>query len=516
MPEKTENTRRIAKNTLFLYFRSLFSLFVSLYSSRLILQALGVDNYGIYNAVGGFVSMFWLVSGSLSTAISRFLNYEMGRKDEEKLAKVFSMSLIIMIILSAVVLLLAETVGIWFLNERMTIPPGREKAAFWVFQLSVLTVMSGFTVSPFNSAIISHEKMGVYAYIGITEVCLRLAIALFLAYGHYRSDELILYALLWFVVTISLQIFTRAYAVYHFKECRLRWVFDKGLFKELFGFASWSFLGSISGTLSGQGINMILNVVFGPAVNTARGLASTVNQVVMMFINNFTLALNPQVTQSYASGDTDYMKSLIYRGTRFSFYILFIIAFPLILETRFVISLWLNEVPAHTVNFVRLLLITNINIILAIIFAMGIRASGKIQYYQICTCSLAILEFALAYVMMHAGFAPEWIYFISIFITTVSLIATLLIFTRLLKVSILEIVKNVYLKVVLVALTSVIIPIPVFLSMDYGWPRLLTTVPLCIACCAASIYWIGCNPSERALIISYFRKVLSRIGFGAN
>ncbi len=508
------NTRKIAKNTLLLYTRSLFSLFVSLYSSRLILQALGVDDYGIYNAVGGFVSMFWLVSGSLTTAIGRFLNYELGRNDHEKLARVFSMSVLIMAVLAGIVLLFAETFGMWFLNHKMTIPAGRETAAFWVFQFSVVTVMSGFMISPYNSAIISHEKMGVYAYIGIAEVCMKLFVALFLAFGRITFDKLIVYALLWLLITLTLQIVSHTYAVTHFKECRLRFVVDGTIFKELFGFASWSFLGAISGTLSGQGINMILNVVFGPAVNAARGLAATVNRVVLMFINNFTVALNPQVTQSYASGNLDYMKSLVYRGTRFSFYILFIIALPLILEARIVVSFWLETVPEYTVFFVRMLLITNINIILATIFAMGIRATGKIKTYQSWMCGLSLFEFALAYVMMHSGFSPRWIYIISVFITTGSLVVTLLIYSNLMKVSLLDIIKNVYLRLALVAVASMAIPLPIFFSMHYGWGRFFVTVPLCIVCCAASVYWLGCDPSERELLLSYLRKYLSKIGIG--
>lgn len=495
-----------------MYFRSLFSLFVSLYSSRLILRALGVEDYGIYNAVGGFVSMFWLVSGSLSTAIGRFLNFEMGRNNQEKLARVFSMSLIIMILLSGVVLVAAETFGLWFLKVKMTIPPGREHAAFWVFQFSIWAVMSGFIVSPFNSAIISHEKMSVYAYIGIAEVCFKLIVALVLAYGNIINDILIVYALLWFIITIGLQLFSISYAVFSFKECRFRWIFDKSVFKELFGFAGWSFLGSVSGTLSGQGINMILNVVFGPAVNAARGLAGTVNQVVLMFINNFTVALNPQVTQSFASGDHDYMKSLIFRGTRFSFYIFFIIAFPMILETRFIVSLWLEIVPEYTVNFIRMLLITNMNIIMATVFAMGIRATGKIRLYQTCICSLSIIEFVIAYFTMHAGFRPEWIYIVSIFITLCSLLVTISIYSHLMNISPLSIISEVYLRLGLVVLASAIIPLPIFLLMNYGWERFLITVLLCIICCSASIYWLGCNKSERFLVISFIKKFLSKFG----
>ena len=361
MPEnESVKKQRIVKNTFVLFLRSLFTLFISLYSSRLVLQALGVDDLGTYNAVGGFVSMFWLVSGSLSSAIGRFINYEMGRGDVETTRNVFSMSFNIMVLLSVVVVILTETVGMWFLNCRMTIPEGRETAAFWVFQFSVLTIVSGFTVSPFNSLIIAHEKMGVYAYINIFEAVFRLLIALFLAYGDPSGDLLIWYAALWLFVTLLTQMVARVYAMRHFEECKIRWVKDKKLFKELFGYAGWNFVDSISGTFSGQGVNMVLNVVWGPAVNAARNLANTIKNTVSILVNNFTLAVNPQITQSYAAGQREYMKSLIFRGTKFSFFIMYFVTLPLLLESDFVTYLWLGEKPEHLVPFLQLILITNL------------------------------------------------------------------------------------------------------------------------------------------------------------
>ncbi|MBO4536591.1 MAG: lipopolysaccharide biosynthesis protein, partial [Bacteroidales bacterium] len=470
---------------------------VSLYTSRLILQALGVDDFGIYNAVGGFVSMFSIVAGSLSSAISRFLNYSMGTGENERLAKVFSMSLIIMIVLSLVLVLLTESFGLWFLNNRMTIPDERRSAAFWVFQFSVLSTISGFTVTPYNAAIVAHEDMHIYAYIGIIEVVSKLVIALFLAFGPARIDRLVAYAGLMLFVTLSIQIFARVFARSHYPECRARWCFEKPVFKELFGFASWNFLGMVSGTLSGQGINMILNVVFGPAINAARGLAGTVNQVVLMFINNFTTALNPPVTQAYAAGNKNYLFDLISRGTKFSYFVFFIVAFPLILETRFVTSLWLETVPDHTVTFIRLLLIINMNIVMATIFAMGIRATGKIGAYQTIICSLSIFEFILAYILMHSGFEPEWIYYISIVITIGSFLTALLIARHLLHFSLHYIAQTVLFPIFLA--TSLAVPIPVvsFFLIPYGWIRFCIIVPLCILCCASSFYFVGCTKPER-------------------
>ena len=502
-------TRRIAKNTLVLYARSLLSLFISLYSSRLVLQALGENDLGIYNVVGGFVSMFWLVSGSLTKTIGRFLNYEMGTGDKERLNKVFSMSLNIMAILSLVVVLLTETFGMWFLTHKMNITPGRETAAFWCFQFSVLTVVSGFTVTPFTSAIISHEKMSLWAYLGIGEVVMKLFIALYLAFGNPPFDRLITYAALWLIVTLTIQVITRAYAVKHFEECRFRRVFDKGLFKEMFGFASWSFLGKVSQTFNGQGVNMILNVVFGPAVNAARSLSNTVFNTVSILVNNFTTALNPQVVQAHAAKDAEYMKSLIFRGTRFTFYIFFVVAFPLILEAEFVVRLWLGVFPDHTVNFIRLSLLVTIISLLYMIFSMGIMATGKIRSYQISICVIDLLHFIIVYILMHNGFAPEWIYVSLFFMTLFKAIAVLVIVKRQLGYSIKEILVKVYSKMILVVISSAIIPLPFFLSLEQGFLRFFVVVPLCVICTSLSILYLGCDTSEREVIFGYAKKLLN-------
>ena len=504
-------TRRIAKNTLALYARSLLSLFISLYSSRLILQALGENDLGIYNVVGGFVSMFWLVSGSLSSAISRYLNYEMGIGDKEKLNKVFSLSLNIMAILSVVVVLLTETFGMWFLNNRMNITPGRETAAFWCFQFSVLTVVSGFVVSPFKSAIISHEKMTLWAYLGIAEVVMKLIISLYLAFGNPPFDKLIIYAALWLVVTLTIQEITRIYARTHFEECHFRWVFDKGLFKEMFSFAGWNMLGNVSKTFSGQGVNMVMNVVFGPAVNAALSLSNTVNHTVAILVNNFTTAINPQLVQSYASKDYGYMKSLIFRGTRFSFYIMFLVALPLILEAPFVVHIWLGDYPDHTVNFIRLSLLVNTYSVVYMIFGMGIIATAVVKQYQLWMSGILFLHFPIVYVLMHSGFAPEWIYTSSFFLAVCRTVVVLDLVKKQLGYSISEILKEVFLKILLVVCAASIIPIVVYHNMDYGVLRFFVVVPVCIICSCLSIFFIGCYPVERRMILKF---IMEKIGYG--
>lgn len=498
-------TQRIAKNTIYLYIRSLFSLFVSLYSSRLILQALGADDYGTYNVVGGFVSMFWLVSGSLSTAVTRFLNFEMGRGDREQVGKVFSMSLNIMLLLSLVVLLLAESFGLWFLHHQMNIPAGRETAAFWVFQFSVLTVMSGFAVVPFNSAIIANEKMGIYAYLGIAEAIMRLIIALLLAFGHISVDKLILYALLWMIATLILQGTAATYCRRSFAECRFRRVFERGLFKEMFSFAGWNFAASISGTFSGQGVSVLLNIFFGTIINAARGLAGTVNNAVCIFVNNFTLALNPQITQSFASGNKDYLKSLVFRGTKFSFFILLLFDLPLFLEAPFVLDIWLDEVPEHTANFVRLSLIISLIDIHGGIFNMAQKATGDIRRIQIWLSLSTLSIFPLSYIALKCGLAPEVVYLICIFISLINVFAILFIACGKLSFSLRDILSKVYLRMETVTLLSFPLPALLHYMLPEGWGRLLIVTATSILCIATLVCFLGSTREERVLLVNYIK-----------
>lgn len=510
MDNKTENTKRLAKNTALLYVRSLFNLFVALYSSRLVLQALGVDDYGIYNAVGGFVSMFWLVTGSLSSAISRFLTFELGRNDQEKINKVFSLSLNILLVMTAIVLVLAESFGIWFLQHKMVIPEGREVAALWVFRISVLTVISGILVVPFNADIIAHEKMGLYAYLGIGETVIKLLIAVFLVYGTYGMDRLILYALLWGIATLIMQGIAAIYCRKHFSESRFRWFFDKSLFKELFSYAGWSFVGTISGTFSGQGVNVMLNTMFGPVINTARGLAGTVGNTIAIFVNNFSTAIKPQITKAYAAGELDYMKFLVYRGCKFSFFIMFFFVLPMWLEAVFVLDLWLVEYPDHTVNFIRISLITSTLNILYLFFTMAQQATGDIKVYQLVLSVLSFMIFPLSYLFLKLGAVPEVVYYISFVVASCITAWTLYVVHKSLGFSIRDILKNVYSYLLLTVIAAIPIPLILHLLLPYGWTRFLIVGTACVICSVLSMYILGCNQGEREYLLNAAKNYLKR------
>jgi O-antigen/teichoic acid export membrane protein len=355
MTDKTQNNKRIAKNTLALYIRMLFMMIVSLYTSRVILHTLGVEDFGIYNVVGGVVSMFSVISGSLSAAISRFITYELGKGDKDKLIRIFSSSVTIQIGLGLIILVLAELVGVWFLNDKMNIPDGRIYAANWVFQLSILTFIINLVSVPYNAAIIAHEKMSAFAYISILEVIAKLVIVYLLIIS--PIDKLIFYAILMATVALMVRFVYGYYCKRHFEECTYHFIFDKELLKKMFGFAGWNFIGAASSVLRDQGGNIIINLFCGPAVNAARGIAYQVNTAINGFVSNFMMALNPQITKSYASGERDYMMTLIFQGARFSFYILLLLSLPVIINVHYILTLWLKIVPEHTTFFVQLVLI---------------------------------------------------------------------------------------------------------------------------------------------------------------
>lgn len=502
MDNHSENTKRIAKNTLMLYGRMLFSMVVSLYTSRVVLNTLGVEDYGIYNVVGGFVGMFSLISGSLSSSVSRFLTFELGKGDMEKLKRVFSTSLIIHIGLALIVFILAESVGVWFVNHKMVIPADRLYAANWVFQASIVAFCFSLLSTPYNASIVSHEHMGAFAYIGILQVCLNLGIVLFIAHSPWQFDRLIVYSLLLVVVSLSLQCVYLWYCRHHFEECRIRLVWDKEYVKEMGSFAGWNFIGCTAGLLKDQGVNILLNLSFGPIVNAARGIANTVNGAVCGFAGNFMTALNPQITKSFAANDYRYCYSLVERGSRFSFYIMFLFALPLCLETEFVLTLWLKQYPEHTVNFVRLVLVLSLSDILSNTLINLQAATGKIRNYQLAVGGVLLLNFPLSYLALKLGFAPESTLIVALFISVCCMVLRLLFLRRMAGLSMRAFLKNVYLNVITVALLSSIVPFVMHHVMAAGWLRFLVTCSVSVICSGVVILFVGCNYSERYFILS--------------
>lgn len=507
-----ENTKRIAKNTLMLYVRMLFGMLVSLYTSRVVLQALGVEDYGIYNVVGGVVAMFSMVSSSLSSSVSRFLTFELGRGDMERLKCVFSTSVSIHIVLSLIIVVLAETVGVWFLNTQMTIPDSRMIAANWVFHASIFSFVFCLLNVPYNASIVAHEHMNIFAYIGIGNILLRLFIVLYIAYAPWVGDRLITYALLLVVINISVQVFYMFYCRSHFMECRSKIHFYKAIFKEMGTFAFWNFIGCTAGLLKEQGVNILLNIFIGPVVNAARGIAVSVNTAITSFSGNFMTALNPQITKSYAAGDYDYMNSLVERGSRFSFYIILVFILPVMLETEFILKLWLGIYPEYSVSFVRLVLIVSAIDVLSNTLINLQTATGKIRNYQLAVGGMLMMNFPLSYICLKLGLSPVSVYVVAIVVSVCCLVLRLLFLRKMVeKFSMAAFISNVSVNVLKVVFVAFILPLSITFLMDDGWTRLLLLVPFSMVCAGCSIFWIGCNASERSFITEKMALAFKRI-----
>ena len=500
MTIQQENTKRIAKNTLMLYVRMLFSMLVSLYTSRVVLQMLGVEDYGIYNVVGGVVAMFSLLSGSLSAAVSRFLTFELGRKDLERLKRVFSSALYVHALLALIVFILSETIGLWFLNYQMNIPADRMVAANWVFQLSIFSFLLGLFSVPYNASIVSHERMGIFAFVGIGDSILQLCIVLLIAYGGVPVDRLVFYSGLLVLKGLLFQLFYFYYCRKFFEECRFRLVFDKPLLKEMTGFAGWNFIGASSALLRDQGGNILLNLFYGPALNAARGIANQVSNAIGAFVGNFMVALNPQITKSYAAREYDYTFSLIFKGARFSYYLLLWLALPVLLNTQYILSIWLNVVPNHTIFFVQLVLIFSMCEAISNPLVTVMLATGKIRNYQIVVGGLQMMNFPLSYLFLKLGFFPEVIVLIAIVLSLICLGARLIMLRCMIQLPVTRFLRNVCGKILLVTILSVTIPLFIRRELPVGLCGFIISCFVCLFWTVGILFIFGCSASEQKFL----------------
>ena len=506
--KQSANNKRIAKNTLLLYIRMFFTMIVSLYTSRVILNTLGVEDYGIYNAVGGFVAMFAVISNSLSAAISRFITYELGKGTQERINKIFSTAVLIQLLISLGVILLALTLGTWFINSKMVIPSNRLNAANWVFYLSVLTFVVNLISVPYNACIIAHEQMKAFAYIGIVEAVLRLGIAFAIIIS--PIDNLVFYALLMCLLAIFIRLMYGTYCKRHFEESHFRWVYDKVLVKEIFGFAGWNFIGASSGVLKDQGVNVLLNIFCGPAVNASRAIAMQVSSAVTQFSTNFMTALNPQITKSYAANEKEYVFNLVCKGARLSFFLLFVLSLPILLETETILTLWLKVVPDFLVPFTRLVLVSTLIGSLSQGMITLMLATGDIRKYQLVVGGVVLLDFPLSFIALKLGLSPSSVFVIAIFIALCCLFLRLKMLKDMVGFPVGMYIRNVLLRVSLVSLVSMIIP----LLFTYVAPatifRMLINGGGCILISVVVIFILGCTTSERNLVVSNMKKLIKR------
>ncbi len=506
MPNSSENNKRIAKNTLLLYCRMLFTMGVSLFTSRVILKTLGIEDYGIYNVVGGVVAMFGFINGSMASATQRYITFALGKGDGNKLSTVFSTSLQIHALISVLIIILGETVGLWFLYNKMTIPDDRMEAAFWVLQCSIVSTVVMILSVPYNAAIIAHERMSAFAYISVLEVMLKLAIVYMLV--AFSADKLILYALLLLAVQITIRLIYSYYCNSHFNESKYQHVWDKSLFKEMTGFAGWSLFGNLSAVFFTQGLNMLLNVFFGPVMNAARAVAVQVQQAIQQFVTNFQMALNPQITKTYAQGQMEEMHKLMYRSARFSFYLLFFLSLPVLFETDLILTAWLKTVPDNTVTFTRIMICTSLIYTIANPMIVANQATGNVKRYQTVCGTILLMILPVSYALLRLGFPAYSVFLAHFAMEAIAQLARMIMLKPLIGIGIKDYIVNIYAKVALVVGASVILPAIIYFTMGYGALRLIAIGLTCVMSVSASAYYLGLNSNERIFVMTKARGLL--------
>ena len=501
MTESNSSGKRIAKNTIVLYFRMIFLMLVTLYTSRVFLDALGVEDYGIYNVVGGFVGMFALISAALTGACTRFLNYEMGKSDLKRQTVVFSTALSIQIALAVIVFVLAEIIGLWYVNNIMVLPSERLIAANWCFQFSVITFCFELISVPYNASIIAHERMTAFAFVSIYEGIAKLIVTFLIFVNPF--DRLIFYALLLCFIQATVMLVYFLFCKKNFEECRFIGRADKPLLKHMLSYSLWHLVGNGSAVLKTHGVNLLLNLFYGPAVNAARGLASQVDGAVNQFSGNFMMAMNPQITQSYSQGNLNYTLNLVNKGARLSFYLMLLVSLPLIMNTEYILSIWLKEVPDYTVIFSQIALIAAMITSISRPLITAQNATGNVRNYQLVVGGIQLLNLPLSYVGLVIFDCPEIVVIVALFVEIIALFARIYMIPK----TIPEFKPNDFLRLVcLKCLVVTVIIVPVLYIIKLFTPDTLLYVILNIiidvVITCAIIFFIGCDQSEKEFILS--------------
>ena len=500
MQDTTSNNKRIAKNTIMLYIRMFISMLVGLYTSRVVLATLGVEDYGIYGVVGGVVAMMGFLNASMSGATSRFLTFELGKGDKERLAKTFSSALIVHIGIAIVVLILAETVGLWFLSNKLNIPAERMQAAHWVYQLSILSAMFGITQVPYNAAIIAHEKMDVYAYVEILNVSLKLLIVYLLCIGNF--DKLILYASLMLAVSILIMMVYRIYAIRHFPEAHFHWIWDKTYLRPLLSFSGWDLYGNACVIARQQGTNFLINIFYGVVYNAASGIATTVQGTISGLAFNIILAFRPQIIKQYAKGNVEDMSKLVGNAVCFTTILFGCMSIPLILETHYIMKAWLGVIPEKSEIFCQILLIASFLGLLNNIWNTCIHATGKIKEISIFSGTFFLISLPIIYVVFQFKAPVESAYLVFILSIVFVNVSNLLIIKKKIPKLKLNFVFLNYIKVIIVLMASYYITSLFKAQMQETFIRLLVDCFICWIIIFASSFIFILNKKQKKSIIS--------------
>ena len=502
--------KRIAKNTAILYVRMLFIMVVSLYTSRVILSTLGEVDFGLYNVIGSIVIAFSFLNGVLSSACSRYFAIELGRKDEKALNNVFNLNITLFLILGVVIFILAETIGLWFMNHKMQIPPDRMGAAQWVYHCSVVAFVINMITAPYRSIVTAREDMKVHAYCSVVEAVLKLMIVYVLTVIPY--DKLSIYAILNLGLSVGVGAFYHFYCRHYYKECRFSFYFERKLFVEIFHYTKWQVLGAIADIGKNSGVNIILNMFFGALLNAARGIAYQVNMNINQFVVNFTMSFNPQIIKSYAVGETKEMMNLVFFSSKISYFLLFVLVFPVCVEINPILAVWLGEVPEYTAIFCRLTLLASLVDSLSYSLATAVRATGNVRLFQSLVSGTLLLAVPIAYVMYKwGGFEPTSVFYMLLIISCVAQILRIYVMARIHKMHISEYIRQVIAPILGVTILSLPLPLIVRGFMDNSiWASLLVVI-MCMASAALNIFFVGLTATERAKLISSIKEGIAKV-----
>ena len=499
---------RIARNTVMLYFRMGLMMLISLYTSRVVLDALGEFDFGIYNAVGGIVAMFSFLSGAMSGACQRFYLVEMGRGDFQRLKKVFSLCLLVFCLFAVGVIIVTEPAGLWFLQHKMKVGP-RVEAARWVLHCSILSFAAVVVRLPYQAMVVAKEKMKVFAYISIVEVLCALGVALLLKAS--AGDRLIEYAVLMLASQVVVTLLYILYCLRYYPECRYKYYWDRSQFRQIFGFAGWNLIGSSASVFKVHGVNILLNMFFGPAVNAARGLAFKVYSVVTQLQENFMTASKPQIIKAYSAGELDGMSKLVYQTSKFSSYLMLFVGVPLALEMPFLLDIWLKEVPDFTALFAVIMLAGALVDFIDQPIWIVIQAVGRMRNYQLVVGGLQLLVLPLAYLMLKFTDAPpESVLYLTVAISAVAVVVRLFFARSLAGLRPADFAVKVLAPVLAVAAVGLAAGLAVHCAMDEGWLRLIAVVASTVASQGLSIYAFGLTRPERSTIVSKIKEICKR------
>ncbi len=499
----SQDNKRVAKNTAYMYIRMAFSMFVGLYTSRVLLQALGVEDYGLYNVIGGIISIFTVLNSALINTTSRFITVSLAKGIVQDTRKIFNMALLLHFVVGLLIVSFGETAGLWYLQNKLVIPEGRDVAAEWLYQFTIISAFLSTINVPYNASIIAHEKINVYALIQIADVVLKLIIVLLLAVAPF--DKLIFYALLILGVTVMNICINFIYCHRKFEEVKLRFFWNWRIFKEMLKFVGWAMVGNFSNMFYTQGINLMLNAFCGPAVNAARGIAVQVQGVVAQMANNVQTAINPQIMKTYAVNNLERMHMLICASSRFCYYLLFLIALPIMLEADFILKLWLGVVPEHTVNFIRLTLIASLlDAFINPMFTANL-ASGKLNLYYIPISVVSFSFMFITYFAIRDTGVPESVFICYLGMILLGVIVRIFVMNRQVQLPKWIYVRDAILPVLIVTILASVFPILVQLSMEKGLLRLIAILIVSSSSIGLAVLIVGISQSERQMIIQFVR-----------